>query len=215
MKNKIALLVFTKVPELEKVKTRLIPALGAHGAVSLHKKLVEETLSKFIGIQNYDLYIWIAGDLTNAWVKTLNKSFSTVIKPQIEGDLGQKLCHATETAFKAYEQVILIGTDCPPLTPKHIQDATEAHSKGIDVVIVPVEDGGYALISMKAFSEKLFEGISWSSEHVLSQTLGQIKKLGWTYQLLETLWDLDRPSDLRRYLAEDRRVLLSSLEKMD
>ena len=47
------LIIFTRYPELGKVKTRMIPALAAKGAEELHRKLAEYTLSKLAGLSNF------------------------------------------------------------------------------------------------------------------------------------------------------------------
>lgn len=198
MKNQKAILIFTKVPEPGKVKTRLIPALGEEGAVSLHKTLVSDTLRRFVNLNAYDTYVWIAGELESAWVKGIQDKYDVQIYPQPEGDLGERLAFAAHQALQQYGQVILIGTDCPPLEASHVMEASAAHSEGADIVISPVEDGGYALISLTTFSSSLFDGIHWSTEKVLTETLDRVKSLGWQYRLLETLWDMDRPEDLIR-----------------
>jgi glycosyltransferase A (GT-A) superfamily protein (DUF2064 family) len=38
----------------------------------------------------------------------------------------------------------VMGTDCPAPTPDHLRAAARALNEGVDIVIVPVEDGGYA-----------------------------------------------------------------------
>ncbi|MEW8281822.1 MAG: glycosyltransferase, partial [Candidatus Thiodiazotropha taylori] len=40
-----AVLIFTKLPEAGKVKTRLIPALGAEGAANLYRRLLDRQLA--------------------------------------------------------------------------------------------------------------------------------------------------------------------------
>jgi len=47
------LIIFTRYPELGKVKTRMIPALAAKGAEELHRKLAEYTLGKLAGLKNF------------------------------------------------------------------------------------------------------------------------------------------------------------------
>lgn len=199
MKNQKAILIFTKFPEPGNVKTRLIPALGEEGAATFHERLVNDTLGRFAGLKGYDTDVWIASGLESAWAKGIHDEYDVQIYPQPEGDLGERLAFAARQALENYEQVILIGTDCPPLEASHVMEASAAHREGTDIVISPVEDGGYALISLTAFSPSLFDGIHWSTETVLTETLDRVKSLGWEYQLLETLWDLDRPEDLIRF----------------
>ena len=47
----------------------------------------------------------------------------------------------------------------------------------------------------------LFQGMKWGTGRVLQATRDRLSDLGWRWRELETLWDLDRPEDLKRYLA--------------
>ena len=62
----------------------------------------------------------------------------------------------------------------------------------------PAEDGGYVLIGMNAVYPEIFEGISWGSTEVFSQTVKNAEALGISYVSLDPLWDVDRPEDLPR-----------------
>ena len=65
---------------------------------------------------------------------------------------------------------LLIGSDCPALTARHLRDAARALASGNDAVLVPVEDGGYALIGLTRCDPRVFEGVSWGTSSVLEQT---------------------------------------------
>ena len=102
------------------------------------------------------------------------------------------------------------STDCPVLTEQHLCDASAAldatHSTpaiqgGNDAVLIPAEDGGYALIGLARCDARLFDGIAWGSDTVLATTRTRLKSLGWRWHELETLWDIDRPDDYRRWSA--------------
>ena len=40
--------------------------------------------------------------------------------------------------------LLIVGTDCPALTPEHLQQAADA-LQTVDGVLIPAEDGGYVL----------------------------------------------------------------------
>jgi len=67
-----------------------------------------------------------------------------------------------------------------------------------DVVLGAVEDGGYDLIAMNGAYPMLFSDITWSSEHVLKQTLAIIQKQQLNYLVLEESFDVDTPEMLER-----------------
>ena len=61
---------------------------------------------------------------------------------------------------------LVIGTDCPALTPTHLRAAANA-LRDADVVLIPAEDGGYVLIGARAAHPQLFSGIAWGTHTVL------------------------------------------------
>ncbi len=67
-------------------------------------------------------------------------------------------------------------------------------------------DGGYYLIGMKRLQPALFEGIAWSTERVIPQTLAVCNRLGLTVHKLPEWYDVDVAADLDRLrhdLAQD------------
>jgi glycosyltransferase A (GT-A) superfamily protein (DUF2064 family) len=93
---------------------------------------------------------------------------------------------------------IVIGTDCPALTLEHLRTAARALMDGVDVVIVPVEDGGYGLIGMRRLQPALFAGMTWSHSSVMAETRRRLTKLGLSWREPARLWDIDEPADLER-----------------
>jgi glycosyltransferase A (GT-A) superfamily protein (DUF2064 family) len=71
-----------------------------------------------------------------------------------------------------------------------------------DAVFAPAEDGGYLLVGLRVRQAALFEGIAWGSAGVWPQTISVIERLGLPTQVLATGYDLDRPDDYRRAVAE-------------
>jgi rSAM/selenodomain-associated transferase 1 len=99
------------------------------------------------------------------------------------------------------EKVVLIGTDCPTLQSQHLNQAFEALTHS-DLVLGPATDGGYYLIAMKRKADYLFEGISWSTSEVLSQTLAVATAHGLHFTLLDELSDIDTREDWERYRSQ-------------
>ena len=99
---------------------------------------------------------------------------------------------------------LLIGTDCPDIDLAYVADGFAALTR-TDLVIGPVEDGGYGLIgATRQVVDKLdgiFSGIAWSSPRVLAQTLERADARQISVSLLKTIWDVDTAEDWSRYLA--------------
>jgi len=186
------ILIFAKAPVPGKVKTRLIPVLGAEGAAELAQRMLGNTWAEASSVSVADAEICASPDpLHLDWQGQLPPSATG----QGEGDLGERLSKAAERVILRGQNVILIGTDCPSLNERRLREACwelESH----DAVMHPTFDGGYALLGLKAFEPSIFSGISWSTATVARETMARIKALGWSLHLGATLQDIDEPEDL-------------------
>jgi glycosyltransferase A (GT-A) superfamily protein (DUF2064 family) len=92
----------------------------------------------------------------------------------------------------------VVGTDCPALTPYHLRTAAAHLRNGVDAVLIPAEDGGYALIGIQMPQPALFAGIAWGADTVAAETRRRLARLGLSWREPARLWDVDRPEDLAR-----------------
>lgn len=193
-----ALLVFARAPELGETKTRLAAGLGQQQALDAYRLMVERTLDTCVqsGLP-VTLCLTDSTTETEAWLRS--GLFSRM--QQVGGDLGERMFNAIRSALRAgHRRVVLIGVDCPVMTTDYLHDAFDKLHHA-DLVLGPVEDGGYVLIGMRAEHSMLFEGINWGSADVLAATLTRARQAGLIVELLEQLWDVDTPQDWARYLA--------------
>jgi hypothetical protein len=102
----------------------------------------------------------------------------------------------------------VIGTDCPALRPAHLRDAAGALASGVDAVVVPVEDGGYALIGMREPQPALFADMPWSTPGVMAETRRRLTRLSLTWREPARLWDVDLPADVERLKREGLAALM-------
>jgi rSAM/selenodomain-associated transferase 2/rSAM/selenodomain-associated transferase 1 len=195
--GKNILIVFTRYPRPGATKTRLVPVLGAAGAAELQRRMTDRTLSTvkefrrdhsvtaevhYEGASQEQMKQWLGAEL----------QFS----PQASGDLGRRMEQAFHESLRGGTcSVVLIGTDCPALTSRHLQEAFD-HLEYADVVLGPARDGGYYLVGLHRHTPELFRGIPWGTNTVLEQTLEIGEKLGLRVALLDPLDDVDRPEDL-------------------
>lgn len=192
-------IVFAKAPRAGEVKTRLIPLLGAEGAASLHRQLTYHTLATVCSAGLGPVELHAALDADDEFLRDCAQQFGIALAPQRGRDLGERLRNAFDDALARHGRVIIIGTDCPVLTAQHLHDAAAALGNGNDAVLAPAEDGGYALIALARCEDALFENIAWGSDSVLAATRARLHALRWRWHELETLWDVDRPADYRRW----------------
>ena len=192
-------MVFAKAPTPGRVKTRLVPALGETGAAELHWQLAERTLctARAAGLGQVEL--WCAPGTDDAFFAACAKQHDVSLRAQGEGDLGVRMARALELALADGFSGLLIGSDCPALTPEYLREAAAALVNGNDAVIGPAEDGGYVLIGLaRSPAAPLFEDIAWGSATVMQDTRTRLASRNWRWRELATLWDVDRPEDLLR-----------------
>ncbi len=196
MGNKLGqLLVFSKAPIAGKVKTRLIPTLGAEGAAQLYQELLTICLNKIAVARGLEVALWCAPDINHPYFRAL----SWPCYQQQGDDLGEKMAYALEQALTECDQAVLLGADSPALLLSTLMLGLESLRSGYDAVIVPAEDGGYVAIGMCHIDRAVFEGVNWGTDQVYAQTVERFERLGWRWKALGMCWDIDRPDDLERY----------------
>ena len=193
-------IVFTRMPRAGRAKTRLIPTLGAERAAQLQREmtgwtaLVARQAAAATGIQLEVRYADGSARQMRRWLGR-----GAAYRPQRGVDLGVRMADAFRCGFSAGRQkILIIGTDCPAITPELISEAiTSLHNH--DLVLGPAADGGYYLVGLRREAPQLFEGIAWSSREVLRQTVEAAEASGLSVCQLETLKDIDRPEDIKAW----------------
>ena len=193
--SKNLLLIFTRNPELGKVKTRLAKSIGNKNALDIYNLLLNKT-KEITQNTTCDkaVYYSIKVRENDIWEASIYQ------KHQQEGkDLGVRMQNAFKKSFTTgYQKVIIIGSDLFDLTENHIHDAFEKLETN-DVVIGPAEDGGYYLLGMKKLEPHIFENKDWGTSSVREETLKDLQKVN--VHLLEELNDIDVIEDIENHPA--------------
>jgi len=186
------LLIFVKNPILGHVKSRLAADIGEEKALAVYLDLVEKTRKETEQLTGVRCVLYYSNfiDKDDEWSSDFFEK-----RLQSKGDLGDKMQKAFQESSD--DKVIIIGSDCYDLQREHIEKAFDKLNS-IDIVIGPANDGGYYLLGMKKLYPELFEGVDWSTEKVLTQTLDKIKSLNLSVGFLEELVDLDTLRDLQQ-----------------
>lgn len=186
-------------PEPGRVKTRLIPELGAADAARCYERMANAIGSELGAIEIPGLSRWAyvaPGEQAEAWCGRLGSGWLPV--PQPEGDLGLRLRYAVALAFAAgAQQVLIAGSDAPGLDRMLWQAAFDGLDDH-DAVLGPALDGGYYLLGLRAELPALFESIPFSTDRVAAETLARLHAAGRRVLKLPVLCDVDRPEDLQR-----------------
>jgi rSAM/selenodomain-associated transferase 1 len=149
--------------------------------------------------------VWATPDESHPLFQAIGAHLGVALARQGDGDLGARMLAAIAAANAP---ALVIGTDCPALTLEHLRAAADVLHGGGDAVVIPTEDGGYALIGMRAPAHALFSDMHWSAPGVMDETRRRLRALGLTWQEPVTLWDVDLPEDLERLREIGLRHLL-------
>lgn len=199
------LLVFAKAPVPGTVKTRLCPPLSDQQALELHRRLLWHMLETASSAALGPIELCCAPDIHDRYFDQCRSHFKLELKAQVAGDLGVKMRSALSDGLARADCAILIGSDCPTITPAYLCRAASVLAGNHDVVLGPAEDGGYGLIGATGTVPDIFVDIPWGTDLVMNATLGRLTITGRTWCELPSIWDVDRPEDLAR-LAGDPQL---------
>ena len=73
------------------------------------------------------------------------------------------------------------------------------------MVLGPALDGGYYLIGCGRRLPPVFEGVRWSTNHVLADTVARLADPSWRLALLPPWYDVDTPEDWELFARPRRR----------
>jgi uncharacterized protein len=189
----LRLIIFTRYPEPGRVKTRLIPALGADGAQRLHREMAEHTLKQLSAFQG-EVVIYFEGGSREKMEQWLGEE--RLYRSQAGDTLGERLQRAFQDALsEGKKKVVAIGTDCPQLALEHVEKSF-LMLEDAGLALGPALDGGYYLVGLSGPCGDLFDDIPWGSDRVFKATLEKARLLGMKTAVLETLADVDNREDL-------------------
>ncbi len=198
------ILVFARAPVAGEVKTRLIPALGAEGAMRLYGAMARQCIATAVQALSGAVQLWCAPGVTHAFFAQAQAEWGVSLHAQADGDIGLRMSAALRAALGEADAVLLIGSDVPSITVDDITAALAALAAGRDAVFVPTLDGGYALIGLRRHDPRLFESIAWSTPQVMAQTRERLCELAWDWLELPVRWDVDEEADLAQLAADPK-----------
>lgn len=190
----LPLLIFAKLPEPGRVKTRLIPELGADGACRAYIELFQRTLRQTATWPG-ERWLYCAPQHSASFFIEAAEQHDLRLRTQADGDLGERMFAALSDHPHG---ALLIGSDCPLLDVTHLAEAATALDQH-DVAILPSEDGGYVMIGQRSPHPAPFNDMTWSHAEVFKHTRERAVAAGLSVWVGPTLWDVDEPGDLVRF----------------
>lgn len=198
MENQIStggelLLIFTRNPELGKVKKRLAKSIGDKTALKIYQRLLQHTVEITKNLQ-VEKWVFYSEEIPqeDMWDEEI---FSKRL--QKGEDLGERMENAFRSGFTAgFSRIIIIGSDLYDLSEEDLKKAF-LELQNSEAVIGPATDGGYYLLGMKTLIPGVFSSKIWGSNSVLEATLKDLEHL--PNIRLELRNDIDRFEDLEKH----------------
>jgi rSAM/selenodomain-associated transferase 2/rSAM/selenodomain-associated transferase 1 len=184
--------VFAKPPEPGNAKTRLAPAVGAHGAAALAEAFLQDTWTAVSSLP------WARAVIAStASFRPSGLGGSPEIWLQGEGDLGARLERIFRRALSESDCAFALGADSPGLPPRLLEQARDAMREA-DAVIGPCEDGGFYLLGLRQCPAGLLAEIRWSELDTFEQVSARLRQAGLRVLILDPWFDVDHPEDLEK-----------------
>lgn len=195
------LLLFARLPEPGRTKTRLAPAVGDRGAAILYRAFLSDVVEGIRRVSAERRQLWVPRRPDAA--ERLGARFPDLeLRWQQGKDLGARLEGALLRAFEeGADRVLIVGSDHPTLPAVHLERGFRALSEA-ELVLGPTEDGGYYAVGMRRNArrkvEGLLDGVPWSTADVREETLRRARERDLRVAELPGWYDVDEPEDLAR-----------------
>ena len=195
------LILFTRVPRAGQAKTRLIPALGEHGAAEFQWRLLARLLGELRhGAEQglWRLRVYYCGTEGLERLRSMAGEGVVFVEPAYNADLGARMRAALERELGAGAPAVgLMGSDLPEATASVVAEALGLlEDPAVDVSLCPVEDGGYWFVGLKLPFPQLFEGTVYGGASVFEDALAACAAHGRAVAAGPRLHDVDTPEDL-------------------
>lgn len=200
--------IFAKAPIPGQVKTRLTPALRAEEAADLYRALLLDTIEVVESTQASVTIAFTPSTARRPLERLLGRRRHLLAQPP--GDLGARLEGVLGLMQESGgKRLLVIGSDCPGLTPERILEAWRA-LESAPVVLGPALDGGFYLLGVTQPVTGLLRDVPWSTGRVLEATRARLLERGLLVHELAEERDLDTPRDLFEWFAAARQAGLEA-----
>lgn len=190
---KATLLLFTLGAAAEAERRRLLPSPYRAEEHALHRACIDNALSAGREAQCR---------LVVSSPAALDLAPDAQLIEQRGQGFGQRLSQAMSDAFDRSGPILVVGGDSPELDTEHLSSAIDRLNRSeADVVLGPCPDGGLYLLGSRRPLTGLLESVRWCRPSTLADLVRRLEAEGLRVALLAPLGDLDRASDLDRWLS--------------
>jgi rSAM/selenodomain-associated transferase 1 len=200
-----ALYVAARAPRPGFAKTRLGQAIGHEQANALYAAFVQDLAARLADLPFPVGWYVTPEDAWEALWRLVHPRGGRAPQPgpilvQGPGDwAARQQALFAGAAERGEQRTILIASDSPQLTLGPILEAfalLEQH----DLVLGPVDDGGYYLVGMRG-DWPILDGVRMSTGTVLDEIVGRAERLGLSVAFVAPTFDVDEADDLAQLAA--------------
>ena len=195
-----ALVVFMRLPEPGKVKSRLAAAVGPMEAAHVYERLVRRTLGVVADYKRNQTETEIFISFTPPDREDdMRRAFPGPweFTPQENGSLGRRMESAVEGVRRlGFRQVVLIGSDLSDIEASDFSAAFQILDDGF-AALGPAEDGGFYLIGLNRPCPEAFAPEDWGAGEIFARTERLLNHSGIKVRTPPVRRDVDSPEDLR------------------
>ena len=214
--SKNGLIIFTRIPEAGKTKTRLQKKLSMEECANLHKCFLKDIYDIFLNLNDIDIIICHTeeGDLNI--LKNIFYKENLYIK-QYGNNLNEKMYNAIKEVLSLkYNKCVLIGADIPEINKDDIISAFNL-LKNNDFVFGASYDGGYYLVGMKEANDIIFKSGSGNLKDIINIVEANNLKYGLTNKKhdiddYEDLIDLSKRININDNKLKNTKIFLKEIE---
>lgn len=214
--SKNGLIIFTRIPEAGKTKTRLQSKLSKEECANLHKCFLKDIYDIFVNLNDIDIIICHneEGDLNI--LKNIFYKENLYIK-QYGNNLNEKMYNAIKEVLSLkYDKCVLIGADIPEVNKDDIINAFNL-LKNNDFVFGASYDGGYYLVGMKEANDIIFKSGSVNLKDIINIVEANNLKYGLTNKKhdideYEDLIDLSKRININDNKLKNTKIFLKEIE---
>ena len=193
------LVIMLREPRPGQVKTRLAKATGSVAAAAWYRRQCLNVIRRVGRDPRWTTLLAVSPDAAGMASRVWPEHVQRI--SQGNGDLGERMRRIFQRLPPG--PVLVIGSDIPGVTPKHIAKAFQM-LRCHEAVFGPSPDGGYWLVGLgrlRRCPAGLLENVRWSSRHALADSVASIRDR--RVRFADTLCDIDTVNDLRS--LRDRR----------
>lgn len=214
--SKNGLIIFTRIPEAGKTKTRLQSKLSKEECANLHKCFLKDIYDILLNLSDIDIIICHTeeGDLNI--LKNIFYKENLYIK-QYGNNLNEKMYNAIKEVLSLkYDKCVLIGADIPEINKDDIINAFNLLNNN-DFVFGASYDGGYYLVGMKEANDIIFKSGSGNLKDIINIVEANNLKYGLTNKKhdideYEDLIDLSKRININDNKLKNTKIFLKEIE---